>query len=238
MRRLLVPISFSVALTELVVGGTLPAIAQDATPDAGAAQFSFTPDPADCAGEPRSADDLLALWYAPDGSPVAVEVDPGTDESETEVTIPIGAPADDATVVAVTDTVGGVFACFEAGNALGAYALFTDDMAQRFGPEPGTPREGRSVSHGRLDPDLDPDEVGSGSQILGITDVMPWPTDGLGLLLSTRAREPSLTRTWYLCRKATSCLSTRSSSLALATMRATETARARAHRRRSQPSRR
>ena len=172
MRRLLVPISFSVALTELVVGGTLPAIAQDATPDAGAAQFSFTPDPADCAGEPRSADDLLALWYAPDGSPVAVEVDPGTDESETEVTIPIGAPADDATVVAVTDTVGGVFACFEAGNALGAYALFTDDMAQRFGPEPGTPREGRSVSHGRLDPDLDPDEVGSGSQILGITDVM------------------------------------------------------------------
>lgn len=141
MRWYLTPISFTVALLALVGGSTLPALAQDATPGAGPSQFPFPPDPADCTVEPRSADDLLALWYGPDGSPVAVEADSASDESTTEVTIPVGAPADEATVTAVTDTVRGVFACFAGGNTLGAYAFFTDDLAQLFGPEPGTPRE-------------------------------------------------------------------------------------------------
>jgi len=163
----MVPISFSIALAGFVVGGALPALAQDATPGAGTTQFPFTPDPADCTGEPRTADELLALWYAPDGSPVAVETDPVIEESATEVTIPIGDPADDATVAAVTDTISGVFACFSAEDMLRAYALFTDDLAQRFGPEPGTPREdAEAFLTGGGDPG------GTAGQILSITDVM------------------------------------------------------------------
>ncbi len=47
-----------------------PVAAQDATPGAGAMAFPISPDPAACQVEPRSTDELLALWYTPEGSPV------------------------------------------------------------------------------------------------------------------------------------------------------------------------
>src|SRR3712207_324981 len=103
-----------------VAGGVAPVAAQDATPGAGAAQFPITPDPADCTVEPRSADELLALWYDPAGTPLAVPGTP-TAEQATSVTIPLGPPADEATAAAVVAAASEVFACFAAGDALRAY---------------------------------------------------------------------------------------------------------------------
>ena len=133
-------IALVVVLLSLAVVGPAGTRAQDATPGTGAAAFPITPDPADCQVAPRSADELLALWYGPDGSPVATAATPPA-EAATEVTVPLGPRADEASAAAVAATVGEVFACFEAGDTLRAFALFTDDLARRFGPEPGTTRE-------------------------------------------------------------------------------------------------
>lgn len=150
------------------------AAAQDATPGAGADRFPVTPDPAACAVEPRAADELLALWYGPDGSPVAGAGAMGG-AGGTEVTIPLGPPADAATAEAAAATVEAVFACFAAGDALRAYALFTDELAVAFGPEPGTPRE-EAAAFLAAPMEMDEGEGVGGeaarAQILAVTDVM------------------------------------------------------------------
>src|SRR5687768_17494617 len=73
-----------------------PIAAQDATPAAGARTFPITPDPAACRVEPRSTDELLALWYTAEGSPVPAAT-PMTGAQTTSLTVPVGPPADEAT---------------------------------------------------------------------------------------------------------------------------------------------
>ena len=117
-----------------------PAAAQDATPEAGAMAFPITPDPATCQVEPRSTDELLALWYTPEGSPVPAAT-PTWGAQTTSLTLTVGPPADEATAGEVVSAVSEIFGCFAAGDFPRATALFTDDLVRSFGGEPGTTAE-------------------------------------------------------------------------------------------------
>jgi Tol biopolymer transport system component len=102
------------------------------TPAAAGADFT-TPDPAECTTTPRSADALAALLAVPDQAATdalsSAALVPGLD-------VPTGAPADAATTDAVVDTYRQITACFNAGNALAAYALWTDDALRQFPVSP------------------------------------------------------------------------------------------------------
>jgi hypothetical protein len=190
MRGFVVPVSIVSLALGLAVGGAVPVAAQDATPRAGADRFPITPDPADCTGEQRDAGELLALWYTPDGGQVAV-TPPAADA--TSVTIPLGPPADEATAAAVADTVSQVFACFAAGDALRAYAFFTDDLALQFGPEPGTPREEAEAFLAaplEMLEEEGEEPVGgeaAAGQIVAVTDVMELPDGRVGAIAVERS---------------------------------------------------
>lgn len=86
----------------------------EATP-VGETTFPITADPAACRVEPRSADDLIALWFE-DGTPIAESATPAGAAAITEVSVPVGTPADAATMAAVTDTMREIFGCFAAGD--------------------------------------------------------------------------------------------------------------------------
>ena len=195
MPRVATPLAVVVLLAALAVAtSAAPVAAQDATPAAGATQFPITPDPAECMVEPRSADELLALWYDAEGTPIAAATPMA--QQATSVTIPLGPPADEATAAAVAATVSEVFACFEAGDALRAYALFTDDLARQFGPEPGTPREeAEAFLAGGFPEEATPEATPEGdalggevaeSQIVAVTDVMELADGRVGAFVVTR----------------------------------------------------
>jgi ketosteroid isomerase-like protein len=126
--------SLAVILTAFMVA---PVAAQDATPGAGAMAFPINPDPAACQVEPRATDELLALWYTPEGSPVPAAT-PTWGAQTTSLTLTVGPPADEATRSEVVSAVSEIFACFAAGDFVRATALFTDDLVRSFGGEPGT----------------------------------------------------------------------------------------------------
>ncbi len=188
MRRLLALVVVLLALAVAV--STAPVAAQDATPGAGAAQFPITPDPADCTVEPREADELLALWYDAEGTPIAAAAPMA--EQATSLTIPVGPRADEETAAAAAATVSEVFSCFEAGDALRAFALFTDDLAQQFGPEPGTTREeAEAFLAGGFPEEATPEGESVGgdvpeSQIVAVTDVMGLADGRVGAFVVTR----------------------------------------------------
>ena len=119
-------------LCSLVVIGSGAVSAQEATPGASPVAGMT------CDVEPRTADEILALWYGPDGAPIGTWATPVAEDEAMEITVPIGEPVDAATTEAITAAVQQVFACFDAGNFLGAYALFSDNLVASFGPEPGT----------------------------------------------------------------------------------------------------
>jgi hypothetical protein len=146
-----------------------PVAAQDATPAAGAAAFPIEADPAACQVEPRSTDELLALWYTPEGSPVPAAT-PTWGAQTTSLTLTVGPPADEATRSEVVDAVSEVFGCFAAGDFARATALFTDDLVRSFGGEPGT-----TVEDARAFLEATPAagmEVAEEERVIAITDVM------------------------------------------------------------------
>src|SRR3712207_6168231 len=155
--------------TVLAAAMVAPVAAQDATPEAGAMAFPIAPDPAACQVEPRSADELLALWYTPEGSPVPAAT-PTWGAQTTSLTLPVGPPADEATASEVANTVGEVFSCFAAGDFPRATALFSDDLVRSFGGEPGTTVEDARAF---LEATPAPEMVGAGEErIIAITDVI------------------------------------------------------------------
>ena len=168
MPRVSAPFAVVLLAALAVVAGTAPVAAQDATPGAGAGAFPIVPDPADCQIAPRSTDELIALWYGPEGSPVAAAATP-TAEEITSLTIPVGPPADEETVAGVVATVREVFGCFAAGDFPRATALFTDDLARGFGPEPGTSEEDARAF---LAATPQPEAEGAAGEIVAVTDVM------------------------------------------------------------------
>ena len=146
-----------------------PAAAQDATPSAGTMTFPITPDPAACQVEPRSTDELLALWYTPEGSPVPAAT-PTWGAQTTSLTLPVGPPADEATANEVVNAVSEVFGCFAAGDFARATALFTEDLVRSFGGEPGTTAEDaraflEATPTAGMEGDVD-------ERLIAITDVM------------------------------------------------------------------
>ncbi len=75
-------------------------------------------------------------------SPDPALTDALTRATETEgLEIPAGQPADAATVAAVEATFRQMFACFNAGNDLAAFAFWTDNALRQFqvAPPTGTP---------------------------------------------------------------------------------------------------
>ena len=158
MRRLGVPVIFVAVL--LAVAGFAGRVGSVAAQQ----EYPVVPDPAACEVEPRTADELIALWFTPDGSPIAA---PAEEEEPSEVTIPLGEPADEETMAAIEAVVIGVFSCFEAGDFLAATALFSDELAASFGPEFGADEaEAREF----LEMPAEPEE--GDERILAITDVM------------------------------------------------------------------
>jgi hypothetical protein len=110
-----------VALLLLLTGGRLSsASAQEATPVPGL----IVPEPAECTVAPREIHEFAALL----ATPAAVSDAAAT---PTPVTIPIGQPADAATVAEITRTTRETFACFSAGDYLRVFALVTDDAVRQ-----------------------------------------------------------------------------------------------------------
>ena len=146
-----------------------PVVAQDATPEAGAMAFPITPDPAACQVEPRPTDELLALWYTPEGSPVPAAT-PTWGAQTTSLTLPVGPPADEATAREVVGVVSEVFGCFAAGDFVRGTTLFTDDLVRGFGGEPGT-----TIEEARAFLETTPEAGTEGDvleRLIAITDVM------------------------------------------------------------------
>lgn len=82
-------------------------------------QAPISPDPAACTIEPRTLEDLGALW---DGTPYAEPA------QVTEVAILVGEEADAATRAAATETILGVMACLNGPDMGRAFAYMTESM--------------------------------------------------------------------------------------------------------------
>jgi hypothetical protein len=91
------------------------------------------PDPTECTIAPRALSALQALAATPDQAAtdalLATIAIPGLD-------IPAGQPADADTVDAITATYRQMTACFNAGNDLAAYALWSDNALRQIRVQP------------------------------------------------------------------------------------------------------
>lgn len=98
---------------------TVSGYAQDASPIAA----PEVPDPALCRVAPRPLADFRKLAQVPTAEASAATPAPFVP--------PVGTPADQVTVAAITGTMRELIACFNAGDPARAYALFTDGALQR-----------------------------------------------------------------------------------------------------------
>jgi hypothetical protein len=173
-----------VALGALLFAGWDHAQAQEATPAAGMGEVV---DPAECRVEPRPTDELLALWYEDvAGTPVVTTVDEAwTPEPPPPPAafpeLPLGAPADAATVAAVIDTVRQDFACNNGGEYWRALALYTDDLARQYAPifigEPP------ADLHAFVEASPEPGPAGERLRLLSVTDVSVMADGRVGALV-------------------------------------------------------
>jgi hypothetical protein len=90
--------------------------AQDASP------APDVPPPELCQGKPPTYDDLVAILATPLATPA-------TDRVPTP--IPKGTPADPETIASITVTLRELVACFNAGEVLRAYGLYTPGYLRR-----------------------------------------------------------------------------------------------------------
>ncbi len=211
-RRFLVLIAFMLTVSGSL-GTVTSALAQEATPGTGLAtpgagleqeqtmpgaepEFPLPADPALCTVEPRASEELLAIWFPEAGTPEAPVAETGEQAGQqTEVTIPVGAPADDETVAGVITTVHEVFSCFEAGDFRRALSLFTDQLVSQFGPDPGqTPEEVAAF----LEATPEPEGGEGGSEIVAITDVMLLEDGRVGAFVVDRSPEGGLTTVYAI----------------------------------------
>ena len=174
--------------TVVAQGETPETLQQEATPQVGTLTFPLTPDPALCTVEPRDIDELLDLWFPVEGTPAAA-VAAVVEESPTEVTVPLGQPADDEEISAIYATVHEVFSCFEAGDFGRAIALFTDDLALEFTPDPGQTREDVTAF---LEAEPGP-QTEISSLIIAISDVMVLEDGRVGAFVVDRCPQGDAT---------------------------------------------
>jgi hypothetical protein len=116
-------LAVGVVLLSLVALGAQRAGAQAGTPPAGPDAIS----PAECTVEPRSTDELRALFREVAATPLPASLDasPGT------AVAPAGAPADDQTIAAINATWRQYLACLTAGDQARMFALLSDTMVRR-----------------------------------------------------------------------------------------------------------
>jgi hypothetical protein len=177
MSRFPVPI-LVVAVIAMLLTVHAQVAAQDATPIA----LPVTPDPAAYLVEPRTIDDLYDLLGTP--VPVSAEEEPSQSipaSGPTEVSLPAGEPADSATVTAITTTIVEAYACFNAGDYLAAFALYSDDALLRF-TEQGPFTEDIAAFF-LATPEAFPEDFRS--SVVAVRDVRVLPDGRVGALVDT-----------------------------------------------------
>jgi hypothetical protein len=170
MRHILtVSISLLTLVLAFLGGSALAplALAQGAVVPGAGNGYPFVPNADACTAEPRDIDHLLDLWFP-------AETDPRAGSSISRLPhvieeIPIGAPADDAVVEAVTGTLHGYFSCLAADDFPRSLTYFTDDMVRQFGPDP-FPSRNSVIAY--LDANPKPAPMVNPAQIWAITNVM------------------------------------------------------------------
>jgi hypothetical protein len=95
----------------------------------------MTPDPAECTLTPRTAEELAALAATPDQTATDALAAARIDAA---LTVPEGALADATTTAAALQTYRLMVACFNAGNDLAAYALWSDKALRQIQAQPPT----------------------------------------------------------------------------------------------------
>ena len=163
----------------LLSAAAAPIAAQESTPEAAAMMFPLVPDPADCQIEPRSTDELLALWFTPEGTPIPPAT-PMTGADADSVMVPLGPRADEDTSMALTALISNIFSCFAAGDFARATAYFSDDLTRGFGAEPGVSMEDARAF---IETPPAPEAMGEQSQIVAISDVMELSDGRVGAIV-------------------------------------------------------
>lgn len=152
--------------------------AQDATPTA-----DPSPNGDECALEPRTIDELQAVYGDPhpagsgEATSVAMHATPAIDA------LPVGEPADEETVAAITAAVRHQFACFNGGDHLRGLSGVTDEFLQN------------QVGQALFDEDFvallenEPVALPEDEQthLLGIRDVTAYEDGRVGALVDFRA---------------------------------------------------
>ncbi len=167
MRRLpLFPLLLGVFFSLALLPAQAALARQATTPPPVAEVVPYVPDPTACTVEPMDREVLLDLWFPPEGTPQLANA---IDAVETSVTLPVGPAADEATVTGVTATLHSFYDCVAAADFTRYLTYFTDDMVQRFGPDPFPTR---ACVIGFLDAYPDPTPSTDPTRIVAITNVM------------------------------------------------------------------
>jgi hypothetical protein len=116
-------LAIAVGLCSFVVVGARGAGAQDGSPVA----RPDVPAAVECTVQPRSTDELRALFREVAATPVL----DSPLASPTPVVAPTGAPADEQTVVEINATWRQIIACVNSGDQARMFALYSDDMVRR-----------------------------------------------------------------------------------------------------------
>jgi glutamine cyclotransferase len=144
-------VRFLLLILLFLPAGTIAAAGQEATP---------TPD-VPCVVEPRTVDDMIELWFAPDGSPqvaAPVESQLVTWALDAEQGEPVDAPVAEAVEAVAHEWIS----CLNHGDLLRSYALMTDQHVTERGAVVDTPERARIALGGEpsRDPADDPMLVG------------------------------------------------------------------------------
>jgi hypothetical protein len=113
--------ALGLVLLGFMTAGPISAGAQESTPVAG----QDIPAPAECTVQPRSEDELRALFREVAATPLPASVDTSRAEA------PKGSPADEQTVAEINATWRMFIACLNAGDQQRMFALYGDDMVRR-----------------------------------------------------------------------------------------------------------
>jgi len=119
-------------LLAVLLAAPVRAVAQEGTPE---------PDLTlpRCTVEPRDLDATIALWFDASGKPAATPTAIPPIDADTLVE---GAPVDDATLTAITETTQEWLSCMEvAQQYLRGFSLVTDKLLAQFGPDVTNPAQ-------------------------------------------------------------------------------------------------
>lgn len=168
-----------VILCTLTLIAPARALAQEVTP---AASVGEAVDPAACQVEPRSADEVLALWYPENEAGTPVVATPDAEVRLTSVPAPLGEPADAETVEAVTATLREALACTNAGDFRRILSFFTDPLIQQFRPAPGQTADETLAA---LRAPSQPLPTEQRTRLLAITDISVMADRRIGVVVIT-----------------------------------------------------